>query len=138
MAAQQDYLKIDHPTIHEDPMLDDGYTRKFGAYKPKFQGTSPGYYPFEAIDYFYLFLLTIFTWGICIPIWYGCFEAARSNSLQYSIVCAVIFVGFFVIQSLGVYFGGRLRRVVENEMIETKLKELEKKEQEKQKLLAAI
>lgn len=72
------YHKID-PTFNEDPMLEDGYTRylgylyyrKFGAYKPKFHGTTPGYYPFEFIDYFYVIIFTLFTCGVCIPIWYG-------------------------------------------------------------------
>lgn len=70
----------------DDPMLDDGYTRyiynnifnrKFGAYKPKFHGTTPGYYPFECIDYVYVVLMTLFTWGICLPIWYGLIEAGK-------------------------------------------------------------
>ncbi|CAD8121387.1 unnamed protein product [Paramecium sonneborni] len=134
---QQDYHKID-PTIIEDPMLDDGYTRKFGAYKPKFHGTTPGYYPFECIDYFYVILMTIFTWGICLPIWYGLIEAAKANSKQYAIVCAVVFVGFYVIQALATYYGGRMKKVIENQMIEDKLKEMQQKELDKQKLLAAI
>lgn len=50
------------------------YSRKFGAYKPKFQGSHPGYYPFEAIDYVYMAIFTLFTWGMCIPIFYGLFE----------------------------------------------------------------
>lgn len=53
------------------------YYRKFGAYKPKFHGTTPGYYPFECIDYIYVVLMTLFTWGICLPIWYGLIEAGK-------------------------------------------------------------
>lgn len=46
-------------------------------------------------------------------------------------MCAVVFVGFYAVQALATYYGGRLKKVIENEMIENKLKEMEKKELEK-------
>ena len=50
------------------------YWRKFGAYKPKFHGTTPGYYPYEFIDYIYVVLFTLFTWSVGIPVWEGLIE----------------------------------------------------------------
>ncbi|CAD8187758.1 unnamed protein product [Paramecium octaurelia] len=137
MELSNRYHIVDHPLI-DDPMLDEGYTRKFGAYKPKFQGSLPGYYPFELKDYLYVILFTLVTAGVCLPIWYGLVEGAKANSKQFSIISAVIFFGFYFVQALATYYGGRLKKVVENKMIQEKLIEMEKKEAEKQKLLAAI
>ncbi|CAD8096503.1 unnamed protein product [Paramecium primaurelia] len=137
MELSNRYHIVDHPLI-DDPMLDEGYTRKFGSYKPKFHGSLPGYYPFEFKDYIYVLLFTLLTCGVCIPIWYGLVEGAKTNSKQFSIISAVSFFGFYFIQTLATYYGGRLKKVVENKMIQDKLIEMEKKEVEKQKLLAAI
>lgn len=51
--------------------------RKFGSYKPKFQGSLPGYYPFEFKDYIYVILFTLSTCGVCIPIWFGLIEGGN-------------------------------------------------------------
>lgn len=51
--------------------------RQYGAYKPHFKGKHKDYYPFEPIDYFYVFLYTLATWSIIIPIFYGCYRAGN-------------------------------------------------------------
>lgn len=56
---------------------------------------------------------------------------AKANTMQYGIVCIVVFVGFYLVQTIATYFGGRLKKVMEQEMIESKLKEMEQKELEK-------
>jgi len=64
----------------------------------------------------------------------------EADSRQLSIVSTIIAVGFFIIMIVLMYFGGRMKKHVELEMIAKKLKELEeverlkKEKQEREKL----
>lgn len=55
----------------------------------------------------------------------------EADSKQLSIVSTVIAVGFYIIMIALMYFGGRMKKQVELEMIAKKLKELEDVEKQK-------
>ena len=80
-------------------------------------------YVYEGIDWFYVSLLTLCIWGVCFGLMVGfIYWALNTGTANYVTIVFTIWCFFHTIVLVLIYFGGKVRKSTEKQMIKDRLK----------------